>query len=354
MRKTLLAASIALSFSGTTAWASDPAGINAPGISNAGQTATNSSAGTINQAQIAQENSSNGTMTNTGTALNGVQANDNSQAAQMLGSLGLANFGNLGSFNTRVVASQNLSSTVTGNNIGQIGNVAIAASVGGFGGQGGQGGNGTGGAAIGANIALSNATGGNTTNTGGTAVGPASSSGNGAVTVAPTSGQANGNDGGLLNGSAIGVAAGIGGPGGNANNGPGGAGGAGTAATGETTSAGLVQNVKQGNGADQQSTNNTGQIGGNAKGDSGDAKAKADGGSLKVIAGEGTGAKGGRGGSGGEAGSAKANAGFFNAGNWIDSAFSNGAGIVQSVQNSGIAASVVQAVNIQANIGAGR
>ncbi|HTD89792.1 MAG TPA: hypothetical protein VK663_03965, partial [Burkholderiales bacterium] len=61
-------------------------------------------------------------------------------------------------------------------------------------------------------------------------------------------------------------------------------------------------------------------------------------------------AAGGQGGAGGAGGSNAPNAGTFNMSNSISASFTNGAGIMQSIQNSGIAASVQQSSNVQANL----
>jgi hypothetical protein len=56
------------------------------------------------------------------------------------------------------------------------------------------------------------------------------------------------------------------------------------------------------------------------------------------------------GGVGGTGGTIAPNAGTFNMSNTISASFTNGAGIMQSIQNTGIAASVMQSSNVQANL----
>ena len=63
---------------------------------------------------------------------------------------------------------------------------------------------------------------------------------------------------------------------------------------------------------------------------------------------------GGAGGSGGNGGSIAVNAGTFNMSNTISGSFTNGAGIIQAIQNTGMNALVQQASNVQANLNVGR
>ena len=62
----------------------------------------------------------------------------------------------------------------------------------------------------------------------------------------------------------------------------------------------------------------------------------------------------GTGGSGGGGGAVTVTAGTFDMSNSISSAFTNGAGILISAQNSGIGALVQQSANVQANLGLNR
>ena len=358
MKVTILSAAVALALSAPVAWADT---LNDGGIAGAGQSAeikTGAAGALINQSQTVNDVSSNGQIVGVGPATNGAQASDGSTANQIVGNLNNVNVGKLGSFNTRIVAIQRLESEVSGNNsISDVGNTARSSANGGEGARGGRGGNARGGSARGDNIAVGVAVGGRNTNTAGNAVGPTALSNNGAVTYVPVNGAVNGNTAGGGNGVAATLGLGLAGDGGNgatAGTAPGAIGGNGIGTAKDANSGGQTQSADQGSRTDQSADNNSGQIAGNAKGNAGDARTSTNAGDGERIGGHAWGGHGAEGGNGGHGGEAKVNAGAFEMANSISSAFSNGAGIMQSSMNSSITASVMQGVNIQANVGVGR
>ena len=96
------------------------------------------------------------------------------------------------------------------------------------------------------------------------------------------------------------------------------------------------------------------QGGNGGVGNGGTGGAGGSGGTLAGGNGTGGNGSGGTGGNGGSGGAVSLTAGTFDMSNNINTAFTNGAGIIISAQNSGIGALVQQSANVQANLGLNR